>query len=95
MQPTETPKEILIIQPQINPKLPGIIWMELKRSYKMVSLGDLEIVREREGNELRFAVQAPAANGRLPVAQRGDPFARLCHSQWTETPHNQLGRKKS
>jgi len=44
MQPTETPKEILIIQPQINPKLPGIIWMELKRSYKMVSLGDLEIV---------------------------------------------------
>lgn len=47
MLPTEIPKEILIIQAQIKPKLPGVIWMELKGSYKMVSLVDLEIVRDR------------------------------------------------
>lgn len=67
--------------------------MELKGSCKTVSPVDLEIVTERK--QLRFAVWAPSANGRFPVTQRGDPSARLCNSQWTETPHNPLSRERS
>lgn len=40
--------------------------------------------------ELRFAMQAPAANGRLSMTQRRDIFVTVHNSQWTETICNSL-----
>lgn len=67
--------------------------MELRGSYKMESLMDLE--RVREGKELRFAMQAPAANGRLSMTQRRDIFVTLHNSEWAETTQNSLGGGES
>jgi len=67
---------MLIIQAWIKPKLPGVIWMEQKGSYKMINLVDLEIVREREWEKSSICCagtcckwQTSSATERRPLCQ--------------------------